>query len=50
MKSEQYCKEWIEQTHSSTKIDPWRALEEEGATERALNDLLGYLEDDLRSS
>ena len=29
-------------------IDPWRALEQEGATEKALNDLLGYLEDDLK--
>jgi hypothetical protein len=29
-------------------IDPWRALEQEGATERVLNDLLGYLEDDLK--
>jgi hypothetical protein len=29
-------------------IDPWRALEQEGATEQALNDLLGYLEDDLK--
>jgi hypothetical protein len=29
-------------------IDPWRALEQEGATEKVLNDLLGYLEDDLK--
>jgi hypothetical protein len=29
-------------------IDSWRALEQEGATEKVLNDMLGYLEDDLK--
>jgi hypothetical protein len=32
----------------TSPIDPWRALEQEGATEKALNDLLGYFEDDLK--
>jgi hypothetical protein len=32
----------------TSAIDPWRALEQEGATEKVLNDLLGYLEDDLK--
>jgi hypothetical protein len=50
MKSEHYCRKWIEEPHSSSEIDSWRALEEEGATEQALNDLLGYLEDDLKRS
>jgi hypothetical protein len=27
--------------------DPWRALEREGATEQALNDLLGHFEEEF---
>ena len=40
----------LESTDSkpSVQVDPWHALQREGATEQALNDLLGYLEDDLK--
>ncbi|MCU1297678.1 MAG: hypothetical protein JWO91_1956 [Acidobacteriaceae bacterium] len=33
---------------ASVQTDPWHALQQQGATEQALNDLLGYLEDDLK--
>ncbi len=45
---EKYTPDTIEQEPIAGKIDPWHALQEEGAIERALNDLLGYLEDDLK--
>jgi hypothetical protein len=45
---EKYNPDTIQQEHIARKIDPWHALQEEGAIERALNDLLGYLEDDLK--
>ncbi|HZR56703.1 MAG TPA: hypothetical protein VFA74_07510 [Terriglobales bacterium] len=35
------------QQQTSVQVDPWQALQREGATEQALNDLLGFLEDDL---
>jgi regulator of sirC expression with transglutaminase-like and TPR domain len=40
----------LESNHSkpSVQTDPWHALQQQGATEQALNDLLGYLEDDLK--
>jgi hypothetical protein len=45
---EKYNPDTIQQAPIAGKIDPWLALQEEGAIERALNDLLGYLEDDLK--
>jgi hypothetical protein len=35
-------------TKPSVQPDPWHALQQQGATEQALNDLLGYLDDDLK--
>jgi hypothetical protein len=44
----QYPEENAASQPQNTSIDPWHALEREGATEQALDDLLGYLEDDLK--